>query len=667
VHSQRIVFSIISALIIFCGASLASGAAARASTATGTVSMSWATAGAEQNLGVRLIAVNRRGGSVGPASVLCSTVNNTAVAGKDYTAVSRVITWANGDGADKFCNVTISNAAPFTGQKTFYVKLSGATGAPLGASTTTAVTIYGDKGGGLVSLSAPAYSAAQTAGSVAITVNRTSGSSGGASVSYATANSTAIAGTNYTSERGSLSWGNGDMAPKTFVIPINKAAPFTGTKTLAVAIAGAEGAALGTTKSAIVTINGGAANAPSVSLSASPTSVANGESSTVIWSATNATSCAASGGWSGSVPTKGSKATGAMTATKTYTLNCTGTGGTATRSATVSVTGAPAGGTVSRPSYNTGNGFFVLNGKLYDPNGNEFRMRGVDRNHYDSASQPGISKSGANAVRVFLYLPSLGGAKYVNVLQTQHIDYKEVPIPAMAFFPDNTIASCNSSTAELASGVAWWVANAPAFTALNKYMIVNVANEWGPPNSTAWRDSYISAIASLRGAGYLGPLMIDSGGCGQDPDDLLKYSTAVFNSDPQKNVIFAFHFYGLSSGYSTVAQMDTIFSELAALSNSQGMAFAITEFGPGRDIGPSPTMVTPGQVITSAEANGLGWLAWAWDDNNLANCRADNNWFSMTYNCGTYTQPSDLTNFGQDVVLNPTYGITKLAKRATIF
>src|SRR3979490_1088713 len=198
-------------------------------------------------------------------------------------------------------------------------------------------------------------------------------------------------------------------------------------------------------------------------------------------------------------------------------------------------------------------------------------------------------------------------------------------------------------------------------------MMVNVPNEWGPPNSTAWRDSYISAIAALRGAGYLGPLMIDSGGCGQDPDDLLKYSTAVFNSDPQKKGIFAFHFYGLSSRYSTVAQMDTIFSELAALSNSQGMVFAITEFGPGKDIGPSPTMVTPGQVITAAEANGLGWLAWAWDDNNLANCKADNNWFSMTYNCGTYTQPSDLTNFGQDVVLNPTYGITKAAKPATSF
>jgi len=205
------------------------------------------------------------------------------------------------------------------------------------------------------------------------------------------------------------------------------------------------------------------------------------------------------------------------------------------------------------------------------------------------------------------------------------------------------------------------------WTPFNKNSIVNIANEWGPSNSTVWRDSYISAIASMRAAGYLGTLLIDTGGCGQDPNDLMNYAAAVFNSDPQKNVMFAFHFYGLANGYSTVAQMDTIFSELVGLSQTYGMAFAITEFGPGMDIGPSPTMVTPGQVITAAEANNLGWLAWAWDDNDLANCQSDNNWFSMTYNCGVYTQPSDLTNYGQDVVLNPTYGITALAKRATIF
>src|SRR5271154_1743462 len=102
-HSQRMVLSTIAALVIFFAASLSGGATARASASTGTISLSSATTGAVENLGVRTIAVNRTGGSTGAASVLCSTANNTAVAGTDYTAVSRVLTWASGDATVKSC------------------------------------------------------------------------------------------------------------------------------------------------------------------------------------------------------------------------------------------------------------------------------------------------------------------------------------------------------------------------------------------------------------------------------------------------------------------------------------------------------------------------------------------------------------------------------------
>ena len=337
--------------------------------------------------------------------------------------------------------------------------------------------------------------------------------------------------------------------------------------------------------------------------------------------------------------------------------------------ATASMAVGPAN-TVARPSYNTGNGYFVHNGKLYDPNGHEFRFRGVDRNHYDSNSSAAIAKSGANTVRIFVetnYGQSAAGL--ANIVQTQHINQKELPIVTSPVIGSGTLTSCNTSTGVLTSVVSTWVSTASSWTPLDKAMIVNIANEWGPSNSTIWRDSYISAISLMRAAGYTGPLMIDTGGCGQDVNDLINYSAAVFNSDPQRNVIFAFHFYGLGEGppYSTVAQMKSIFSQLGALSASQGMVFAITEFGPGRDIGPSPTMVTPGDVITAAEANGLGWAAWAWDDNDLGNCAADNNWFSMTYSCGSYTAPSSLTQYGLDVTLNPVYGLIALARPASAF
>src|ERR1700723_3501486 len=185
-----------------------------AGAATGTISMSWGTVGAEQNLGVRAIAVNRRGGASGAASVRCTTVNGTALAGKDFTAISKVLTWASGDAADQECNVTISDTTPFTGQKTFYIRLSDASGAPLGSQSQSTVTIYGNKGGGLVSLSAATYTAAQEAGSVTITVNRTVGGSGGASVRYATAHGTAAAGANFRAVPGGVRWGNKDTGAK---------------------------------------------------------------------------------------------------------------------------------------------------------------------------------------------------------------------------------------------------------------------------------------------------------------------------------------------------------------------------------------------------------------------------------------------------------------------
>ena len=65
--------------------------------------------------------------------------------------------------------------------------------------------------------------------------------------------------------------------------------------------------------------------APTVTISANPTSVSSGGSSTLTWSSTNATSCTASGGWSGSKATSGTQTLANLTTTATYTLTCTGT------------------------------------------------------------------------------------------------------------------------------------------------------------------------------------------------------------------------------------------------------------------------------------------------------------------------------------------------------
>ena len=339
----------------------------------------------------------------------------------------------------------------------------------------------------------------------------------------------------------------------------------------------------------------------------------------------------------------------------------------ATASANASIKVAAAN-KAARPAYNTGGGFFVYNGQLYDPNGNVFRIRGVGRAHYDISDQPGISKAAANAVRFFMYEIGVSGAApastYENVALQQHINYQELPIITAANVAGvPTAITGDGSPADLAATVTWWVNNVGAFAPIMNQIAINIANEWGPSNSSTWASSYETTIARLRAVGYTCPLVIDTGGSGEDFGDLLNYATQVFTSDPERNIIFSLHLYVNSA--SALAQ--NVLPQLAALSGSQGMVFIIGEFGPGRNIGPAPTLVTPQQIIQAAEASGLGWMAWAWDDIDQSNCRADDNWFSMGYLCGYYRVPSDLTWYGLDIALNPAYGLDALASPAAVF
>jgi Calx-beta domain-containing protein len=121
-----------------------------------------------------------------------------------------------------------------------------------------------------LALSASTYPVVQTAGSVVITVTRSNGSSGAASVSYATSNGTAVAGTHYTAASGTLSWAAGDAAAKSFAVTVSTNA-FSGSKSFSVALSNAVGAALGTPAGAVVTIGGSTAaagNGPAAQLAA---------------------------------------------------------------------------------------------------------------------------------------------------------------------------------------------------------------------------------------------------------------------------------------------------------------------------------------------------------------------------------------------------------------
>ena len=115
--------------------------------------------------------------------------------------------------------------------------------------------------------------------------------------------------------------------------------------------------------------NGGTpAPPPSVTLTAAVGSVTSGAATTLTWSSTHATSCTASGAWSGTRATAGSESTGALTSAATFTLTCTGSGGSGTASATVGITTAGPVSvrgviTYARVPYLTGNGLDYVNSR----------------------------------------------------------------------------------------------------------------------------------------------------------------------------------------------------------------------------------------------------------------------------------------------------------------
>jgi hypothetical protein len=79
---------------------------------------------------------------------------------------------------------------------------------------------------------------------------------------------------------------------------------------------------------------------PTLAFTASDTAIANGSSTTLSWYSENATDCSASGGWSGARNASGSESVGPIHAGSTYSLTCTGPGGSVVEMLRVSVMSA---------------------------------------------------------------------------------------------------------------------------------------------------------------------------------------------------------------------------------------------------------------------------------------------------------------------------------------
>ncbi len=97
----------------------------------------------------------------------------------------------------------------------------------------------------------------------------------------------------------------------------------------------------GGTENATPPAPGASTPAPLLTFTTNATQVSSGASATLTWSATNATSCSASGSWSGSKPTSGSESVGPLSSNASYDLTCSGDGGSVNKNVTIQVSPTP--------------------------------------------------------------------------------------------------------------------------------------------------------------------------------------------------------------------------------------------------------------------------------------------------------------------------------------
>lgn len=139
-------------------------------------------------------------------------------------------------------NLSMVNANPGN----FTVRVEGSNGFAQGPLE-SAGTGQPPQGAGTIAFTSASYLGAENGGEATITVSRSGGTSGAVSVDFATADGTAVAGTDYTAVTQTVSWANGDGATKQVTIPLIDNGDEDGDRTVDLALSNVSGgASLGT-------------------------------------------------------------------------------------------------------------------------------------------------------------------------------------------------------------------------------------------------------------------------------------------------------------------------------------------------------------------------------------------------------------------------------------
>ena len=149
----------------------------------------------------------------GPVTVAYATTNGTAKAGQDYVAQSGLLTFAAGE-TSKVIRVQVTGDTAVEANETLKVSLTSPTGATIRDGSALGTIVNDDSATALPSLSindaSSAEGSAATPGQTSFTVSLSAASTSPVTVNFATANGTALAGSDYVAQSGTLTFAAGE-------------------------------------------------------------------------------------------------------------------------------------------------------------------------------------------------------------------------------------------------------------------------------------------------------------------------------------------------------------------------------------------------------------------------------------------------------------------------
>jgi len=244
-----------------------------------TVQFASATANVNEGAGSATLLVVLSNPSVSTVTATYGTSSGSAVAGSDFVNSSGTITFAPGATSASVI-VPISEDVIDESSETFDVALSNPGNATLGTIVTNTVTIIDNDGIPTVQFESASTSVSEGAGSTTLTVTLSNPSADTITVNYASANGAAVAGNDYTTATGTLTFTPG-ITVMTVNVAISEDGFAEGSETFDVALSNPGNATLGTPDTALIIIldNDGL---PTVALNSTTYSVDEGAGNAVV-------------------------------------------------------------------------------------------------------------------------------------------------------------------------------------------------------------------------------------------------------------------------------------------------------------------------------------------------------------------------------------------------